>query len=450
MNKDNFSIGVGRRCITPPMPVGLAGYFNVRMWDHVLDDIEVRVIIFESDGNLSAIIQYDLIAVSPELEKAFRDKLAESGISGLQPGENIITTAIHTHTAPEVRSARGGFNPDYISFAAEKTVEALKDAIDDLEPGSVEYGITKNNRFAFNRRYWMINGEVATNPGKLNPEIDRPEGEIDPEIPLLIFKCNDRIKALIANIVNHSDTIGGNDISGDWAGFTIKTLQRKFGVESMVVPLIGCSGNINHFNVKSDVNQTCYAEAERIGTGYAESIGKALSVLYPMKNANLKTYSQQISIPPRILSPAEIEDARKIIEKYPEIDVDKVGGPDLTAEDLARKTPYALKYFAVNLLKTAENSKTTKFNLVRIDIGSAVIASVPCEPFVEIGLTIRKGILGDRTVMVASLSNGSGTGYIPNCWNYGRGGYETTPRSSPYSIETSELLLSAWRKLAEK
>jgi len=94
-------------------------------------------------------------------------------------------------------------------------------------------------------------------------------------------------------------------------------------------------------------------------------------------------------------------------------------------------------------------SEAKEFTLVRIDLGDAVIASAPCEPFVEIGLTIRKGIFGNRIAMVASLANGSGTGYIPNCWNYGRGGYETTPRSNPYSVETSELILAAWRKLGD-
>jgi hypothetical protein len=55
--------------------------------------------------------------------------------------------------------------------------------------------------------------------------------------------------------------------------------------------------------------------------------------------------------------------------------------------------------------------------------------------------------------MVVSHSNGTGAGqvgggYIPNSWNYGRGGYETTPRSNPFSIAASELLLKGIRSLA--
>ena len=36
-----IQFGMARRCINPQVPVSLAGYFNIRMWDKVLDDIEV-------------------------------------------------------------------------------------------------------------------------------------------------------------------------------------------------------------------------------------------------------------------------------------------------------------------------------------------------------------------------------------------------------------------------
>ena len=86
---------------------------------------------------------------------------------------------------------------------------------------------------------------------------------------------------------------------------------------------------------------------------------------------------------------------------------------------------------------------------------AAVIASLPSEPFVEIGLILRRSIFNDRLCLVTSHGNSNGGknyggGYIPNSWNYGRGGYESTPRSSGYSIHTADILLANWRKLAEK
>ncbi len=95
------------------------------------------------------------------------------------------------------------------------------------------------------------------------------------------------------------------------------------------------------------------------------------------------------------------------------------------------------------------------FNLVGIFMGKSCIVSLPSEPFVEIGLQIKKGIFAEHDTMIVSHSNGTGNsnvggGYIPNSWNYGRGGYETTPRSNPLSIKTADQLLAAWRKLASE
>ena len=46
--------GIGRRCINPKVPVSLAGYFNVRMWESVADDIEVRALVLRQGGKYSS------------------------------------------------------------------------------------------------------------------------------------------------------------------------------------------------------------------------------------------------------------------------------------------------------------------------------------------------------------------------------------------------------------
>ena len=108
------------------------------------------------------------------------------------------------------------------------------------------------------------------------------------------------------------------------------------------------------------------------------------------------------------------------------------------------------EYFDQSPLVT-ETLHLTGFNFG----GDAVLASLPSEPFTEIGLELRKGIFGGRLCLVASHGNGTGGptysgGYIPNPWNYGRGGYEDTPRSNPFSMKSADVLLGAWRELAKE
>ena len=447
--KNNIYFGCARRNINPEMPLSLAGYFNARMWENILDDIEVRALVIRKDKQYTAIVQFDLVTCNQQLVEDFYAAITD--IPELNR-KNMIVTATHSHTAPETRPGKPGFNPDYIPFAVKQAASALKEALSSLQPGSIVCGKTSDDRFAFNRRYWMKDGSVVTNPGKLNPEIDRLEGETDPEIPLLGIMKDGNLQVLIANIVNHTDTISGNDVSADWAGFMVKDLQSKIGNGSMVIPLIGCSGNINHFDVSTDRDQTCYAEAERIGRGYADTVSKSLNKLKPVTDFTLTVKSCKVVCGPREISDSELAEAKGIMEKYKDIP-DPEDGVAFTSEDLANKAPAVLKYFAQTLIDMEEDKTERIFNLVGIFIGDACIVSLPSEPFVEIGLEIKQKIFPEKLTMVVSHSNGTGAqkvggGYIPNSWNYGRGGYETTPRSNPFSIKTSEKLLEGIRSMA--
>lgn len=447
---EQIYFGTARKNINPQMPISLAGYFNARMWDKVLDDIEVRVLVLKQSCVYSAVVQFDLVTASQELVEVLHREIAD--IKELSP-ENMIVTATHSHTAPETRSGKPGSNAAYVPFAARQAAEALREAFKNMLPGEILEGKTEDKRFCFNRRYWMKNGSVVTNPGKLNPDIDRPEGEADYEIPLLGIKQNGKLKVLLANIVNHTDTIGGNSVSADWAGAFIRNIQAKLGAGSMVIPLIGCAGNINHFDVSTDMNQTCPEEPERIGKGYADSVAKALSALKPMKNPKLSTKHSEVLCAPREIDEDELNEAKLTVEKFK--DVPNVGpDTDLTSEDLAKKKPIVLKYFAQTLLDMVKFTEPLKFNLVGIFLGNSCILSLPGEPFVEIGLELKNNIFKKYNAMVVSHSNGTGHlkiggGYIPNSFNYGRGGYETTPRSNPFSVKTADLLIDAWKKLAE-
>jgi hypothetical protein len=286
----------------------------------------------------------------------------------------------------------------------------------------------------------MKDGTVVTNPGKLNPEIDRPEGPIDPEIPLLGIKQNGKLKVLLANISNHSDTIGGNGVSSDWNCFLRKRLEKKMGEGSMFIPLISPAGNINHFDVTTDADQTSYAEAERVGNGYADTVEKALESLKPLNSVNMQAVNQQVTVGPCDVTEEEVSEAKETIEKYKDQDISKSKRP-LTSEDLAKKSPAALRYFAEQVIERTLDREDRHFNLVGISFDDLCIVSLPAEPFVEIGLKIKSEVITDKTVMIATHS-GTGAdhifgGYIPNKFNFGRGGYESTQRSCPFAQHTA-------------
>jgi hypothetical protein len=177
--------------------------------------------------------------------------------AGFRRGRGLIFSATHTHTAPYVTPLFGTApDPDYLRGLEEKTVDAVLTAERTFAPVALRLGGTKSNALAFNRRYWMKGGGVTTNPGKRNPAIVKPEGPVDREIGVLSVEREGRCAAVVVNLVNHTDTIGGNRVSADWPGRMERGVQSALGYDPVVLTLIGCSGNINHFDMASDVYQT--------------------------------------------------------------------------------------------------------------------------------------------------------------------------------------------------
>ena len=436
------------RCdITPEVPVSLAGYFNIRIWDEVLDTLEARAIVFKQSGKYAAIVNMDLISSAQSLVDRIWGKIADLTMFN---EENLLFCSTHTHTGPEIRRQDLAGSVESAEKIANAVSKALRAALADLQPAELVQGAAYDNRFIFNRRYWMKSGGVVTNPGKLNPDILRPEGTVDAEIPMVGVKRNGVLSLLFANIVNHSDTIGGCKVSADWPGFARRIIESQMAENFMFVPVIGTAGNINHFDVSTNMDQTCYAEAERIGTGIASTILKALDSLKPCCDMPLEIRFARVYCPAHEVSDAEYAQACATVEKYKdEPDVSKAD--DLTSEDLAKKLPKVLKYFAQQMVLLRDEPKAANFPLVGIFFGGNAIIGLPGEPFVEIGLEIKKKIFNDYNTLVAGhgpTGNAKlGGGYIPNSFNYGRGGYETEGRSNPFSIKGSELILDALRNM---
>ena len=59
--------GFCRRSITPQVPVSLAGYFTLRYWTEVADELLVQAVAFRQDDWTAALVQLDLVSASHEI-----------------------------------------------------------------------------------------------------------------------------------------------------------------------------------------------------------------------------------------------------------------------------------------------------------------------------------------------------------------------------------------------
>ncbi|HCE43323.1 MAG TPA: hypothetical protein DET40_07225 [Lentisphaeria bacterium] len=414
--------GSSREIITPPRGVSLAGYFNPRPNTGILDELFVKVMLLEQDGLVAGLVSFDLCYLGTELIDRMKDELVKRNVKF---GDNLIFCATHTHTGPQIGNFFGMEAADkYLDTLIEKTGLAVSRAHQNLAPAELLCTSVDENPFAFNRRYYMKNGTVLTNPGKCNPDIVRPEGPVDNEISIFAVKQDGRISAMAVNIVNHTDTIGGDLVSADWPGIMERAIQGEVGHELPVLTLVGCSGNINHFDVSSKISQTNYEEACRIGRGYAGIVLKSMNRLAPLGSAALEVVAEDMEIPFQVISDERLAKAKETLKRIGNTSSDK----DMTSEGLATGDGPVAKFFAEQLVAYRENCSglSRKFKIIAIRLGDKLsFLSMPGEPFTEIGQSIKKKS-PCRSNFIISNAMGK-CGYIPLEECFGRGGYEILP-----------------------
>src|SRR5207244_6979670 len=141
-----------------------------------------------------------------------------------------LIAATHSHTGPlyfdalrtflhERAVAQNGRDQqetvDYPSVLSEKLAGVIAAAKNAARPVELAAGVAKQTGLSFNRRFHMKDGTVVFNPGKLNPNIVRAAGPIDPDLGLVLLRDRrqDQAVASLTVFALHLDTTGGTEYS---------------------------------------------------------------------------------------------------------------------------------------------------------------------------------------------------------------------------------------------
>ena len=436
-----FKIGYAQEIITPPTGVGLAGYFNKRPNQGMYDDLYVKVVMIEVGSQKFGFMTFDLCNVAPKLFQELEAAIVKK--YGRKLHDSLIISATHTHTGSEFRNRDGKELDERTLYAFNQTRDAALRALDralmNLLPGELEVGSVYNNPYANVRRYWMKNGTIVTNPGWGNPDIDKPECDFDHTINILAVKQGGRLAALICNIGNHGDTVGGDIVSADWYGRFTQEIQHSLKYSLPVLVVDDASGDLNHFDFRQKINQTSYNEATRIGRGYAAIVLDALDKLEPVTAKKVTIRNGKVTIPHRKLTKKELAEAKHILATVP--DIKKEG--DFESQDLANKVPAALRYFAKRAIDCYEKSKPShEGRLTVIELGKQIaFATLPGEPFNGISRAIREKSPCKYTFVIELAQSVSGYVPMPECFK--RGGYEVQPGINSSGVNAATEIIKA-------
>jgi neutral ceramidase len=439
--KGTLRVGAASVVITPPVGTPMAGYYFARAAEGVHDDLFAKALVFEQDGVKAALVSLDLISTTAALVKETRREIERTTKIA---GADVMISATHAHTGP-VLSTRGlrdsflGGGSDlaqrYNADLPVKIAQAVKHADDNLSSARVSAATGREESIAFNRRFFMKDGTVGWNPGILNPNIVKPAGTIDPEVPVVYFES--MAKKPLATYVNyavHLDNVGGQQFSADLPYTVAKLLGEVKGPDMVTIYTTGTCGDVNHINVQWGEKQRGFENAARMGVILAGEVLRTFPKLKSTAGGALRSKSAIVRLPLPKLEAGDVENARATIK---------------TLETKQGKTPPFLEQVqAFKVLDVAaREGKPQEVEVQVIALGSDIAwVSLPGEIFVELGLAVKKGSPFRHTI-IAELANGS-IGYVPSRRAYAQGNYEVV--SARCAEGSGEILVeSALRLLKE-
>jgi neutral ceramidase len=402
--------------ITPTQPMPLAGYYSTRLSTGVHDDLYAKALVLESGNDRAALVVCDLITMPRAVVVKARELIGkQTGI----PGDRVMISATHTHTGPTLNTGSRRATVDSsgsdlvtsytLDFLPGKIAEAVVAAEKQLAPARASAAVEKETGMAFNRRFHMRDGSVGWNPGKLNTNIVKAAGPIDPEVSILYLDAG-RTNPLAAyvNFAMHPDTVGGLEFSADYA-YTLSRLLREYrGPDFITLFANGTCGDINHVNVGWGDPQKGHAEAARLGTILAADVLKAFTHLQPVAVDKLRSRGDMVTLP---LAPISDEDQARASNI-----VSRIGS---TPAPKFLDQVFAFKVLDV----AARRGEPHQVEVQVIALGDDIaFVSLPGEIFVELGLEIKRKSPFKHT-FIAELANGA-IGYIPTAHAFDEGNYE--------------------------
>ncbi len=440
--------------ITAPIGTMQAGNYSPQYLDGVAGPLKVRAAVFEQDGFLTAFAGVDCCTISKETIAKALDFAFEKG--GLKFDHHIIS-ASHTHSAAAVSSF---FDLDILERADDKVRELLKDspvpdpwytdwvvrqlgtalimAFRRLEPALISSGSGEESAMIFNRRFFLKDGRAYSHPGRMNPDIVKPAGPIDPQVGVVAaWREDGTLIGCLLNYSCHGTTYSGHSAHGDWYHYAEETLQKLFGEQTGVVILNGPCGDVTQVNnlaFNTDFGLQC---SYKLGFRVAAEAGKVLVSSKKHAYQVLAGQSETILAKRRQPTAESLLKAWQTVERL----ADSPKAPDavfarerLIAGELARLEPMR------------------PLPLSAIQIGNAVVLSNPAEYFTSLSLRI-KANSAFSTCMVVELANDC-AGYVPDAAAFDAktgGGYETVLTGySNLTPETGDLIADKLIEMANK
>src|SRR6185369_17231401 len=163
------------------------------------------------------------------------------------PGSNVLINCTHTHHAPSSCTIHGYKRDELFCRGVQSAiVAAVKKACERKEPARFYFRLGEESSVGQNSRLLLKDNTIFW----IGPKDDvvRPTGPFDPELPVLAFRDDKKLRALIFNHSTH--TIGARQPgkrSPSFYGLAAQELEAEEG--GIFCFLEGASGSTHNLTV---------------------------------------------------------------------------------------------------------------------------------------------------------------------------------------------------------
>jgi hypothetical protein len=429
-----FLVGAATADVTPPPGYRKAGSYQEVFGDRAADPILAKALYFRQGDAAGVIVVCDVCGLERDLARTIREGIAqETGV----PAAAVSVSATHTHGGPmhydpvfvplfaeqakaagrEDRHRLGDYPAKFVAGCVKAAAEAKRNA----RPATLEVATGKVPGLAFNRRHVMKDGTVRMNPGKLNPDVVRPAGPVDEDLPLVVFADAKTGKpfASLCSFAMHTTTYGGPAFSADHPGHLQAELRKTFGDGFVSVFAEGCAGDANQVNTATkDPDPTPEQAAAKLAAGFRAAKRAPSAPSFAVR-------SGEVFAPLRDDRPADVARSKDIL----------IGERSKRAAFLEQVEAYQV-LLTHHMRRETGDKRPLPVQAYRLSADFAVV-TLPHEVFTAIGREIRRRSPFKHTLVV-TIANEVDC-YVPTAKAFDdRGSYEVT--NSPYKPGVGELL----------
>jgi hypothetical protein len=442
-----FRAGAATSNIAPWLGLSINGNMRDVTTEHVHDELHARALVLDDGEDRLAIVVCDSCMIPRDVVAEAKRLIRER--SGLE-ADRVLVSATHAHSCPTAGAVFQS-EPDerYLRFLAVRIADAVQRAINNLAPARIGWGVGRNDRQVFNRRWRMKPGtippdpfgrtadRVKMNPPAGSPDLLEPAGPIDPDVWVVAVQSPEgRPIALLANYALHYvGGVGPGHASADYFGLFADRVQESLGADRLDPPFValmsnGTSGDINNVDFRSPRKPAPpYARMREVADELAdEAVRVARSIEY-REAVTLDARAEDLQLGVRLPGVEDVARAEAILAK--------ARGRELkTVEEIyARETVLLTEY-----------PREVAVTVQALRIGELGIVAIPCEVFVETGLAI-KAESPVKPAFTIELANGY-NGYLPTAEQHALGGYETwRARSSYLEVDAAAKIAAKAREL---